>query len=215
MFELLNIDCMAYMASCDDNAFDLALVDPPYGIGNFLRDTYTGADGKRRRNGNYHKFEWNDKPPPPEYFTELRRVSRNQIIFGANYLNCFESGGALVWYKGNQTQTISHCEIASQSLDLKTHYLHVDWQAGFHRSQQGMQIHPCQKPTKLYRWILERFADPGQKVLDTHLGSGSSAIAAHYFGCDFVGCEIDNGYFEKMVTRFNIETAQLEYSFKG
>lgn len=212
--ELLNIDCMEYMAGLEDNAFDLAIVDPPYGIGNFTRDSYTSKGGKGPRVKNAGSFDldytWNDEIPPDKYFEELKRVSKRQIIWGANYYNCF-NGGAVVWYKGNQTETVSHCEIASLSFQNRVDYIFINWQPGFHRKKYGEQIHPCQKPTQLYRRLLIKYGGKGQRILDTHLGSGSSAIAAHYEGFDFVGCEIDEDYYKAACERFDMETRQQSF----
>ena len=213
MVELLNIDCMEYMAKLPDKAFDLAVVDPPYGIGVFTCNAHTDDKGNRIKNiKNYtDDYTWNKETPDNKYFNELRRISKERIIWGANYYNCFENGkGALVWYKGNMTQTISHCEIASLSFQTRVSYVHINWQSGFFREmREGKAIHPCQKPVALYNWILMNYAKPGQRILDTHLGSGSSAIAAHYFGCDFVGCEIDVDYFNAAKERFDRETRQV------
>lgn len=213
MIELLNIDCMNFMKGCEDNAFDLAIVDPPFGIGDWTRDSYTSKGGKGPRVENTSPWagdvNWNTEIPPQEYFDQLRRISQKQIIWGANYFNCF-SGGALVWHKGEQTQTVSNAEIASLSFQNKVDFVSINWQPGFYRKQFGDQIHPCQKPVKLYDWLLTNYAKPSQKILDTHLGSGSSAIAAHYFGVDFVGCEIDKDYYDAACERFKQETAQVD-----
>ena len=212
MIELLNMDCMDYMRECEDNAFDLAIVDPPYGIGVFTCDAHFPKAGHKVPNvKNYtDDYTWNDSIPEQRYFDEMRRVSNKQIIWGANYYNSFNPGGALIWYKGPMTETISHVEIASLSFQVKCDYVHIDWQSGFYRKKFGDQIHPCQKPVGLYDWVLHKYAEPGQKILDTHLGSGSSAIAAHYFGVDFVGIEIDAEYYDAACKRFEQETAQID-----
>ena len=203
--ELLNIDCMEYMAGLEDNAFDLAVVDPPYGIGNWIPQ-----HGKQKgRNAEKLKVDWNEEGPQEKYFVQLARVSVNQIIWGANYYNCFPKlGGAIVWDKNTGNPKFSRCEIASHSFYKKVDYYFFDWNAGFHREKYGAQIHPCQKPVQLYEWLLSNFAEPGQRILDTHLGSGSSAIAAHYGGFDFVGCEIDEDYYKAACERFDQETRQ-------
>jgi site-specific DNA-methyltransferase (adenine-specific) len=209
VIDLFNIDCMEYMKGLEDNAFELAIVDPPYGIGNFSRgmsekrSPLVGLPPREDRS-----FDWNDEIPPDKYFTELSRVSEKQIIWGANFYNCF-SGGAVVWYKGDQTKTVSHAEIASLSFQNKVDYIHINWQPGFYREKFGVQIHPCQKPVKLYEQLLSNYAKEGDKILDTHLGSGSSAIAAHYSGFDFVGCELDEDYYNAAKARFDAETAQV------
>jgi len=205
MVELLNIDCMEYMKTLPDKAFDLAVVDPPYGIGHF-----TQSD----RLSKYGNYDWNKNTPNQEYFIELKRVSKERIIWGANYYNCFENGkGALVWYKGNQTQTISHCEIASLSFQTRVSYVHINWQSGFFREmREGKAIHPCQKPITLYDWILRNYAKPGQRILDTHLGSMSSVIAAIAGGFSIVGCEIDSDYFIAGCNRVKKYLSQSDFT---
>ncbi len=206
--ELLNCDCMEYMATQPDNAFDLAIVDPPYGIGDFSMKTSGGNCGKPV----FKKwdYKWNTSIPEKEYFAELYRVSKNSVIWGANYLNCFSAlGGAIVWNKHNEHPNMSQCEIASVSVNKIVKYIDMPW-LGFMKGK--VNIHPCQKPVKLYEWLLTNYAEPGQRILDTHLGSGSSAIAAHYFGVDFVGMEIDEDYYKTAVNRFENETSQLAMS---
>jgi len=198
MIELLNTDCMTYMAEQPDNAFDLAIVDPPYGIGNWIQVT---GDAAIREN----EVTWNDSPPPMEYFNELVRVSAHRIIWGANYYGFVNGrGGAIVWDKCMARDTgFSMCEIASYDRVSKVDYVRMPFPS-------KNRIHPCQKPVKLYEWLLTNYAEKGQRILDTHLGSGSSAIAAHYFGCDFVGMEIDTDYYNAAVERFNNETKQID-----
>ncbi len=225
--ELLNCDCMEYMATQPDNAFDLAIVDPPYG---------RGEDGGTNRchmvkqkngkvlqclDGGYTAKWWDKEPPLPEYFEELRRVTRHQIVWGANYMPVLLQGGAIVWDKVNDGADQSGAEIAYCSLNERVDVVRYMWRGmmqgemvGSFRQQGNKalnerRIHPTQKPVKLYQWLLDNYAQPGQRILDTHLGSGSSAIAAHYFGCDFVGMEIDEDYYKAAKERFEKETAQL------
>lgn len=212
--ELLNIDCMEYMKTQEDNAFDLAIVDPPYGIGDFRR----GSSRKK-----YSKITWNNSIPSEKYFIELERVAVNRIIWGVNYYGKYvKDVGRIVHDKtgGNKIQNprqMSNCDIASHSFGVNMrifHYMYngnviggnIDW-------ENVMRWHPCQKPIAVYSWLLKNYAKPGQRILDTHLGSGSSAIAAHYYGCDFVGCEIDKDYFEEMKRRFDEETRQKAMVF--
>lgn len=204
MIELLNCDCMDYMADLEDNAFDLAIVDPPYGIG---VKTNMG-----RRAGVYNAnpvATWDTKAPAEGYFRELRRTCRNLIIWGANHFidNLpFNANSAcwLMWDKGFSSDlTFAQFELAWTTLDGTCKKYDKP------PSERG-RIHPTQKPVKLYNWILTNYAKPGQRILDTHLGSGSSAIAAHYFGCDFVGCEIDPDYYKAAKERFDMETRQLD-----
>ncbi|MBW1707989.1 MAG: site-specific DNA-methyltransferase [Deltaproteobacteria bacterium] len=204
MIELLHTDCMDYMAGVEDKAFDLAIVDPPYGIGDFTRKRSHGQAVNRT----YSVPTWNDSTPEKEYFLELERVSKRRIIWGANYFNCFKPGGALVWYKNIGAETISSCEIASLSFQKKVDYVRVQLRTGFYGPDR---IHPCQKPVKLYKYQLEKYAKPGDKILDTHHGSGSLAIACHYMGFDMVACEIDKKYYEDAKKRFREETKQVSF----
>jgi len=210
--ELLNIDCMEYMATLEDNAFDLAIVDPPYGIGE------SGGNNKSRGKlaiaKDYKPFAGHDKEPmPAEYFTELFRVSRNQVIWGANHfvqnIN-INSSCWLVWDKDNGASDFADCELAWTSFGTAVRRLKYQWAGMLQQDMKNkeIRIHPTQKPMRLYQWILEGYCGPMQRVLDTHLGSGSSAIAAHYFGCDFVGCEIDEDYYKAAKQRFDNETKQ-------
>jgi site-specific DNA-methyltransferase (adenine-specific) len=205
---LLNCDCMEYMATLPDKAFELAIVDPPYGIGDFSMESHSGSSRWKAEKNNTYK--WNESTPTGTYFTELTRVSKNQIIWGANYYNCFpKNGGAIVWYKRMGHPDLSDCEIASSSIKKIVKFVHIDWQSGFARANTGGTFHPCQKPIKLYQWLLTNYAKPGDRIFDSHLGSGSSAIAAHYGGFEFVGCELDEDYYKAAVQRFESATAQL------
>lgn len=208
---LLNIDCMEYMATLPDKAFDLALVDPPYGIGDFLMKTSAGIYKPKSecvRTYAGANTEWNKSIPNKNYFDLLYRISKEQIVWGANYYNCFSSkGGALVWYKNMGHKSLSQCEIASLSFQKKVDYFYYKPQGGFIKHEK--RVHPCQKPVELYTYCLENYAKPGQRVLDTHLGSGSSAIAAHYFGVEFVGCEIDPDYYNAACKRIKEQTRQI------
>lgn len=211
--ELLNIDCMDYMAGLEDNAFDLAIVDPPYGI---------KQDGHRESNRsklavstNYHKALWDQERPPAAYFDELRRVSTNQVIWGGNHLADLigrASSCWLVWDK-HTTGGFADCELAYTSFETAVRRFSYPWNGmiqGFHgkKAANEHRIHPTQKPVKLYEWIFDNYANQDFSILDTHLGSGSSAIAAHYWGLDFVGTELDPEYYSAAVERFDRETRQ-------
>ncbi len=205
-----NIDCIEGMKRFPDNHFDLAIVDPPYGIGDFLPSSQI-SNGKRKKR-TAPAINWNNKIPKDEYFKELERVSKRQIIFGANYYNCFLKGGALIWYKGKTQNFFSQCEIASLSFQQKIDYVHINWQNGFSRKnyeKNYLQIHPCQKPIALYRWLLQNYAKEGDLILDTHVGSASSLIACEVEGFDYVGFELDKDYYEAAQKRMKDHRAQL------
>ena len=214
--ELLNWDCMAYMATLEDNAFELAIVDPPYGIGVSAVGKMSSTSKKE-----YAKKDWDSAVPPKEYFDELRRVSVDQIIWGSNYFDGVGlAGGGIVWNKLGKDigrreimPNLSDCEIAycskrnnvkmfsyTQIGNVSGNDYQIDW--------NQKRIHPTQKPVKLYEWLLKNYAKEGDRILDTHLGSGSSAIAAHYAGYDFVGCELDEDYYKAACKRFDAETRQ-------
>ena len=199
MIELLNIDCMEYMATIPDKAFDLAIVDPPYGIN---ADKMTMGSGKH----NFKKGKsWDSSTPGAEYFVELARVSVNQIIWGGNYFTEYlpPTPHWLLWDKNNPNLSFAEGELAwmrkGNNLRIFKHYSAMEG---------ANKIHPTQKPIRLYSWLLEKYAEPDQKILDTHLGSGSSAIAAHYYGVEFVGCEIDDDYYKAACKRYDMETRQ-------
>jgi site-specific DNA-methyltransferase (adenine-specific) len=197
--EILNVDCMEYMRGLPDNAFELAICDPPYGLGDKLTTGGSWAAKYTKKDS-----EW-DTAPEKEYFDELMRVSKNWIVWGGNYFSdrlpparCF-----IVWVKPEMLgmHTMADCELALTSFD-KNAKITSPTKGGENR------IHPTQKPVKLYQWLLTNYAKEGDRILDTHLGSGSSAIAAHYGGFDFVGCELDEDYYKASLARFEIETAQ-------
>jgi len=204
--KLFNQDCMSAMKQMPGKAFDLAIVDPPYGIGNFVMISGTNKVNRR----NYKKeLEWNEETPTDQYFKELRRVSEKQIVWGANYYNCFTTGGALVWWKNIGHPNMSQCEIAACSFQKKVDYVHIPWASGFYRGLFGPTIHPCQKPVDLYAWCLNKYAKDGDKILDTHLGSGSIAIACYDMGFDLCGYEIDESYFKAAVERLERHKKQF------
>ena len=211
---------MDYMANQPDNSFDLAIVDPPYGIGMDGKAMSNRASNSPKFMGYkgrvYHGDGWDDNPMPIEYFIELKRVSKHQIIWGANHfienIPKANSSSWVVWYKNGQNpqSTNADCELAITSHKTAVKYFRYDW-SGFGAVNSGeSKIHPTQKPMRLYQWLLTNYAEKGQRILDTHLGSGSSAIAAHYFGVDFVGMEIDKDYYDAACKRFDNETAQID-----
>jgi site-specific DNA-methyltransferase (adenine-specific) len=204
--KLYNQDCLEAMKDMADNQYDLAIVDPPYGIGNFTPQNNAPKQKKVDK-----IVEWNDDIPNKEYFKELQRVSKNQIIWGANYYNCFSnSGGAIVWYKGGaNTKNMSDCEIASYSQQKKIDFIKITVKKGFLAKGIEIRIHPCQKPIALYEWLLINYAKKGDKILDTHLGSGSIAIACHNLGYDLTGYEIDKEYYKASIKRIEQHKSQI------
>ena len=198
MIELLNADCMEYMAGLPDKAFQLAVVDPPYGI---------GMDGNNNWSGSKHKKkQWDIGAPDVAYFAELERVSKNQIVWGANhFIDRLAIGSPcwIIWDKKNDGFSFADAELAWTSFATAIRFFR------YARGQQtDLRIHPTQKPVALYEWLLTNYAKPGQRILDTHLGSGSSAIAAHNLGFDFVGTELDADYYAAAVKRFEAHKAQ-------
>ena len=208
----LNCDCMEGMKAYPDDYFDLAIVDPPY-FEDYGRLIYTGAEVsttgiKRNRYGSQH---WD--VPGTDYFSELFRVSRNQIIWGINYFGISSAvgSGRIVWDKRNDTSSFSKCEIAYCSFHRKTEIFRYRWNGMIQENmkQKEKRIHPTQKPVALYEWLLNMYAKRGDVVLDTHVGSGSSLIACNRLSYEYVGFEINPGYYEKAVKRIQLETQQL------
>lgn len=201
------MDCMQGMKEFPDGFFDLAIVDPPYGIGIDGQKLSINKNPKHNRKA-HTKKDW-DTAPPEAYFRELERVSVRQVIWGGNYfVPMLEQGhkGWLVWDKGQRGLTMSDCELAYTSFDTPTRVFTLN------RVELQIEgtIHPTQKPIRLYEWVLGLFAKQGYKILDTHTGSGSSLIACHRFGLEYVGFEIDEDYFASAQRRIETETAQLQ-----
>ena len=202
-----NMDCMEYMKTLPDKAFELAITDPPYGIGIDGQKLSICKNPKHNRK-QHAKKNWDSAIPDEQYFRELERVSVNQIIWGGNYFVQHLTGhkGWIVWDKGQRNLTMSDCELAYSSFDCPTRIKTINRV----ELQKDVTIHPTQKPVKLYEWLLANYAKQGDKILDTHLGSGSSRIAAYNLGFDFVGCEIDKDYFTAQEERFRLHTAQTK-----
>lgn len=194
-----NIDCMEAMRQMPDKCFDLAVCDPPYGLKRF------NHGGSVINKYGDKKGKWNNDKPCQEYFDELFRVSEKQIIFGANNFNLPPSEYFLIWDKVNpENFSFAQCEMAWTNCKVPAKIFRYNSQ-----KESSCRIHPTQKPVALYAWIFQRYAKPGYKILDTHLGSGSSRIAAYDAGLDFVGFEIDKEYFDKQEERFSAYTAQM------
>lgn len=204
-----NCDNMALMSRYPDNYFDLAIVYPPYGIGEDGGKLRHGDKSEKKgfkKNIKYKKKNWDLTPPTKEYFDELFRVSKNQIIWGGNYFidnlkstNCF-----IIWdKKGKDKSDFADCEIAWASFSSAIRKFQYDW-IGFgnlNLPEKRERFHPTHKPVALYKWLLDKYAKQGDKILDTHLGSGSIAIACHDFGYDLTSCELDEEYYNASIER--------------
>jgi len=195
---VFNEDCIEVMKRYEDNYFDLAIVDPPYGIGDKFKG---GKTGKMNFNEVVEK-DW-DKVPTMEYWQELMRVSKNQIVWGGNYFPLPPTRCFIVWDKQiSEDFSLAMAELAWTSFDKLAKIFKMP-------TPKDGKIHPTQKPVKLYEWLLHNYAKPNDKILDTHIGSGSSRIACHKNGFDFVGCELDLDYFNAQERRFNDYISQL------
>ena len=209
MIELHNCDCMEYMRGLPDGAFELAIVDPPYGLGE-----HSGKVSRNRFSSvEYLKKDWDSVPPNKEYFTELLRVSKNQIIWGANhFMQNIGLGSScwIVWDKQNGNSHFADCELAYTNFETSVRVFRYRWAGMLQGDMQNkeVRIHATQKPVKLYEWLLTNYAKKGDRIFDTHLGSGSIAIAAERLGFDFVGCELDKDYFDAASARLEQSRAQ-------
>lgn len=203
--EILNCDCLEYVAGLPDKAFELAIVDPPYGMDRKMDGT--GGAGRIMRK--WKRAECWDIAPDSEYFDELRRVSKNQIVWGANNFmpHLPATTNFVFWDKHQPAPNFADGELAWTSFKGVCKKLDLPC-FGAHGQDVGGKQHPTQKPVKLYEWLLTNYAKPGQRILDTHLGSGSSAIAAHNLGFDFVGTELDSDYCNAARKRFEQHKAQ-------
>jgi site-specific DNA-methyltransferase (adenine-specific) len=196
------------MARYEDNYFDLAIVDPPYGI-NAAKEKFTPKnktwDGKKKVG--YKTKNWDNKIPNQKYFNELFRVSKNQIIWGGNYFGLI--GGYIFWDKKETMPTYTQGELAYCSVINKIDKFEFLW-SGYKKQEQETRIHPTQKPVALYKWILDKYAKENNKILDTHLGSGSIAIACHDYNFELTACELDTEYFDKAIQRIINHTNQTK-----
>jgi len=208
------MDCMDGMAQFPDKFFELAIVDPPYGIGE------SGAKNKTRTGGlakpkDYKAFHGGDlKPPDFEYFSELIRVSKNQIVWGSNHFISripYDSSCWIVWDKDNGETDFADCELAWTSFKSAVRRFKFKWQGMLQENMKNKEhrIHPTQKPIALYKWLLSKYAKPGDKILDTHVGSASSLIACHQMGFEYWGFELDADYFKAATERLNKVKAQV------
>lgn len=213
-FGFYNMDCMEGMKEFHDKYFDLAIVDPPYGLTkNQL------LPGSKISNTGVKRLQYNQKPenlignkPDIKYFNELFRISKNQIIWGCNFFENF-GPGRLIWNKKNPV--LSNAEIAFHSFGIGVYLFEYTW-SGFCKAGENniKRIHPTQKPIELYDWILKNYANPGDKILDTHVGSASSLIACEKQGFQYVGFELDEDYFKAASKRLKDFKSQLTLNFK-
>ena len=203
---ITNEDNMELMARYEDNHFDLAIVDPPYGInaakgvGKYSQQKY-GKDNKT----------WDDQTPTKEYFTELFRVSKHQIVCGANYFveHLYSTKSFICWVKNNPAPTFAQAEYLWTSTDINGKVYDSGKQIIHQIQRDGGSIHPTQKPVCLYEWLLINYAKEGDKILDTHLGSGSIALACHNLGYDLTACELDKEYYDAAIKRIDQHKAQI------
>lgn len=225
------MDCMQGMKEFPDKYFDLAIVDPPYGRkehGGINRSGYVRQKNGSKifvKDGKYGNRNWDNEPPSEEYFNELIRVSKNQIIWGCNYFDYPLIGGRIIWDKCNDGSDQSDAEIAYCSMNDRVDVFRYMWRGMFQgksvsegTTQQGnkklneKRIHPTQKPVVLYEWLLNRYAKPNDIILDTHVGSASSLIACYNTNHKFVGFELDEYYYKVSKQRLDAEMAQMRLS---
>ena len=211
--KITNEDNMELMARYEDNYFDLAIVDPPYGINADNKNNGKNSDRHQKTSqakiNTYKKTNWDNAIPNDDYFAELKRVSKRQVVWGANFFNL--RGGMLYWHKHVTMPTYSQGELAWLSWLNKIDFVSIAWHGMIQHDMKNKEhrIHPTQKPVKLYEWILINYAKEGDKILDTHLGSGSIAIACHNLGYDLTACELDKDYYEAAMKRLKEHKQQL------
>ena len=216
--EVFNEDCMIGLKKMRDNEFDLAIIDPPFGL-KISKKALGEMGGSYPVPKNYKKGNWDAEPPGPEFFKELFRVSKNQIIWGANHFISripFDSPCWIFWDKENGPCSYADGELAWTSFKRPVRRFRYKWRGFIKGKGDGLKerkIHPTQKPVALYKYLLKNFSKKGERILDTHLGSGSIAIACWDLGMDLVGFEIDKDYYEVAYKRFKEYTSQLKLPF--
>ena len=213
-----NMDCMEGMKEIPDKYFDLAIVDPPYGIGvdtAMRKSAGTQYGNAAAPKATYHTSDWDTKSPDVEYFNELRRVSKNQILWGANHYISkmpIDSSCWIVWDKKNGTNNFADCELAWTSFKTAVRKFDYMWNGMLQENmkEKEIRIHPTQKPVALYHWLLNNYAKEGDKILDTHVGSASSLIACHDLKFDYLGFELDEDYYNTATERIKKHIAQVD-----
>jgi len=207
---MINADCMEVMKHIKEKEVELSCVDPPYGIGASEKNSTDKKQCKHSatQSKNYGDQKWDDNIPDNTYFDELKRVSKNQIIWGANYYGM--NGGMLFWDKQVTMPTYSQGELAWLSFQNKIDYVKIAWHGMIQENMANKEqrIHPTQKPVALYKWLLSRYAKPGDRILDTHGGSGSICIACHDLGYDLTWMELDEDYYNAACKRYKEHAAQ-------
>ena len=206
-----NEDCLEAMKKMPDKYFDLAIVDPPYGI-NVAKTGNVGGE-KLAKVKDYGAKNWDTKTPNKEYFNELIRVSKNQIIWGANHFISkipYDSSCWVVWDKNN-SGNFADCELAFTSFKTAVRKFEYTWNGMLQGDMKNkeIRIHPTQKPVALYEWLLNNYAKQGDKILDTHVGSASSLIACHNLGFDYIGFELDKDYYNQATQRLEKHKSQI------
>ncbi len=209
--QITNEDNMELMSRYPDNYFDLAIVDPPYGIDADKKNSAKKLQSKKSEglSKDYGNQEWDSAIPSNDYFDELKRVSKRQVVWGANFFNL--KGGMLYWHKHVTMPTYSQGELAWLSWLNKVDFVSIAWHGMIQHDMKNKEqrIHPTQKPVQLYKWLLMNYAKEGDKILDTHLGSGSIAIACHNLGFELTACELDKEYFDASIKRIENHVSQI------
>ena len=207
MINIYNMDCLKAMQDMKDNQYDLAIVDPPYSES---FNTNACTDNKAKK-GKYKLNTLNNHKPNNKYWYELKRVSKNQIIWGANWYGKYFGIGGICWFKDN-TGNYSPCEYAYQSLNNHINHFKYRWNGMLQQNMRNKEkrIHPTQKPVQLYKWILQNYAKEGDTILDTHLGSGSIAVACHDMGFSLDAYELDTDYYNSACKRLKEHQRQLK-----
>jgi len=208
MLDIRNMDCMELMAQYQDKHFELAIVDPPYGIGAHNEIGLGDSRNGNRKESKWIGGEWDNEKPDANYFSELFRVSKNQIIWGGNYFNLHATRCFFIWDKIQRIDQ-ADCEMAWTSFNGSARIFQFA-RGNLQGFMNPNRFHPTEKPIALYKWLLHNYAKQGDNILDTHLGSGSIAIACHQMGFDLTGSELDKDYFEAMQKRIKYETAQKD-----
>ena len=215
MIDYRLMDCMAGMAEYPDKYFDLAIVDPPYGISADKKNSYDKKQSSKSatKSKKYGNQQWDSDIPTDEYFKELKRVSKHQIVWGINYYAEHFGNGRIYWHKNVTMPTYSDGELAYCSKINSVKYFEYTWHGMLQSDMKNKEhrIHPTQKPVALYKWLLANYAKEGDLILDTHVGSASSLIACHDLGFDAVGFEIDPDYYNESKDRLERHMRQLSF----